>query len=822
MILRTMKSCLFAFWAVFPTLAAAQTAPTISNVTNKTTLETTTSAAIAFTIGDAETLAADLVVTATSSDLTLIPAAGILLSGSESSRTVTLTPASGLSGSATITLTVTDADLQTITDSFVLTVHPVYSIPGETIPDLVMDADASVTVNYQIPDATWVSSASRTNITLLKSVGTSSSSAIRLQPTSGGTARTLRIKPDDRSTSVGFYGISNVTLALAGSGAPTLPTFLVRVNPRAVADNNLLGIPGTTSTFDVLANDVIPLPGHAFAITAVTTPAHGTVEISASGSLVRYTPTAGYLGPDAFEYTVTISSADEFNGFTFTGIGYVTVGNYIVVDSPTAAQHTDIGLNYTNGVWTQNIESDAAVSGSVESGTFSPTILDSDEGVLFLDPSTKESRPADSIYDFIGIPAGAHMWRGPSSPVGDKIYLGIASEETSPSTLIAYETADPRAVGTTHWVETRLVNFTGPGHFAAFDFTSPLRVHFDTADGVNSPTDAAVGVNPTDTFFGFAGSHAHINWVFTQPGRYALTFRSRVNTAAGFITSPDVTYYFNVDTITNSARLGENPPLVLADAAAVLEDSGPFAIDVLTNDSSSPDPLELLTITGKTDGTHGTVAHSASGLTYTPAVNFAGSDSFTYTVADEHGGTATASVAVTVTAVNDAPIFAGYSIETPRNQAVTLAIATLLAATSDPENDTVTLTAFAPVSTASGTVTSDASSLFYQPPTDFTGADTFTVTFSDSQGAQTVASIQIGVIAPSPPSFTGLEILPNAAARISYTGVPGRSYRIERSLTLADDWTPVGATLADESGNLIFLDPEAPADRAFYRCIALP
>ena len=269
MILITMKSCLFAFWAVFPTLAVAQTAPTISNVTNKTTLETTTSAAIAFTIGDAETLAADLVVTATSSDLTLIPAAGILLSGSESSRTVTLTPASGLSGSATITLIVTDADLQTTTDSFVLTVHPVYSIPGETIPDLVMDADASVTVNYQIPDTTWVSSASRTNITLLKSVGTSSSSAIRLQPTSGGTARTLRIKPDDRSTSVGFYGISNVTLALAGSGAPPLPTFLVRVNPRAVADNNLLGIPGTTSTFDVLANDVIPLPGHAFAITAV-------------------------------------------------------------------------------------------------------------------------------------------------------------------------------------------------------------------------------------------------------------------------------------------------------------------------------------------------------------------------------------------------------------------------------------------------------------------------------------------------------------------------------------------------------------------------
>ncbi len=819
--------CCLAILQAASALASAQTFPSISNVTDKGTLESTAAATIALTINDAETPAADLIVTASSSDSALIPASGITLGGSGATRTITLTPASGLSGSATITLTVTDQESKTALDTFVLTVTPVFTLPGEIIPDLALEADGQFTVHYQIPDASWISSATRTNTTLFQSVGTSTSSSLRLQPAAGGTSRTLRIRPNDRSTSAGLYGVSAVTLVLSGTGAPTVPSFLVTVNPRAVADNQLLGIPGTTSTFDVLANDVIPLPGHAFSITSVTSPAHGTLDISNSGSLVRYTPAAGYLGPDTFQYTVTITSGDSFNGTTFTGIGYIIVGNFIVVDSAIASQHTDIGINFRTGVWTQNIKTDAVISASVQSGSFSPTLLDSDEGILFFDPSTKLPRPANGSYnfDFMGVPAGADIWQAPATPSGNKIYLGFASEDTPISELIPYETGDPRATGSNEWIETQLVDYSGPGHFSGFDFTDPLRVHFDTADGLNTPADSSIGGNNTDTFFGFAGSHAHINWIFTQPGRYALTFRSRTKAAIGFRTSPDTTYYFDVDSISSTARPGENPPLAIADSAILIEDGGPLTIDVLANDSSSPDPLELLRITGKTNGTHGTVELTTSGLTYTPAANFAGSDSFTYTISDEHGTSATASVAITVIAVNDPPIFSGYAIETRRNQTATFAINTLLAATSDPENDAVSLTAVFPASTAGASVSMVGGNIIYVPPPDFTGLDTFTATFGDVHGALTSGHVQISVLsqtAASPPSFADLKILSNGDAQISFTGIPGLSYRIERSLLLVD-WTLIGAAvLADSEGKLVFTDPDAPTTRAFYRSSRTP
>lgn len=96
--------------------------PPLSDLADRTVDLGTSTGPIPFTIVDDSTNNfAGLSVTATSSDPLLVPAAGITLSGTLGSRTITLQPAAGRTGTATITVTVTDGQA-TVADTFLLTV----------------------------------------------------------------------------------------------------------------------------------------------------------------------------------------------------------------------------------------------------------------------------------------------------------------------------------------------------------------------------------------------------------------------------------------------------------------------------------------------------------------------------------------------------------------------------------------------------------------------------------------------------------------------------------------------------------------------------
>jgi hypothetical protein len=83
-------------------------APTISALSNRTINANTSTGPIAFTIGDAETPAASLVLSATSDNPNLVPIGNIVFGGGNSNRTVTITPTTGLSGTVRITVAVSD------------------------------------------------------------------------------------------------------------------------------------------------------------------------------------------------------------------------------------------------------------------------------------------------------------------------------------------------------------------------------------------------------------------------------------------------------------------------------------------------------------------------------------------------------------------------------------------------------------------------------------------------------------------------------------------------------------------------------------------
>jgi uncharacterized repeat protein (TIGR01451 family) len=116
--------------------------PTISALADQEILEDSSAGPLAFTIGDVEDAAEDLTVWGESSNHALVPVENILLEGSGSDQTVTITPLPDQFGSATITLFVSDGELVS-SSSFLLTVLPVNDPPVlDPLADLFLNANA--------------------------------------------------------------------------------------------------------------------------------------------------------------------------------------------------------------------------------------------------------------------------------------------------------------------------------------------------------------------------------------------------------------------------------------------------------------------------------------------------------------------------------------------------------------------------------------------------------------------------------------------------------------------------------------------------------
>jgi subtilisin-like proprotein convertase family protein len=108
-------------------------------------------------------------------------------------------------------------------------------------------------------------------------------------------------------------------------------------------------------------------------------------------------------------------------------------------------------------------------------------------------------------------------------------------------------------------------------------------------------------------------------------------------------------------TVNVSVTSVNDDPDARDDTAATDEDTA-VLIDVRDNDTDVD--ADALSISGITDPAHGTAVVDNGKINYTPAKDYNGSDSFSYTVSDGHGGTDTATVNVTVNPVNDAPTVA--------------------------------------------------------------------------------------------------------------------------------------------------------------------
>lgn len=304
------------------TVTSVNDVPSISTVQNQTVDEDMSTGPLSFMVGDIETSSELLMVTAVSDNQTLIPNANVIVGGAGTNRTVNVTPAANQFGSAQITLTVTDGDLESVISQFLVTVDPLNDLPVADSADVNTDEDVA------LPIALVANDADNDTLTYRIVSGPTSGSL-----TGSGASRTY-------TPSANFNGVDSfVFVANDGTGDSDEATISITINavddpPEAGPDYAFLGL--KQATVDVLANDGdIDSPGAPVVITGFVQPTIGTVTQVGNNLVYTADPANPLLTPVTFTYTIEVS-------------GLPTDGTVTVYPAPSRGSKM-IGLVFAEG-----------------------------------------------------------------------------------------------------------------------------------------------------------------------------------------------------------------------------------------------------------------------------------------------------------------------------------------------------------------------------------------------------------------------------------------------------------------------------------------
>ncbi|MCG8608917.1 MAG: cadherin-like domain-containing protein, partial [Pseudomonadales bacterium] len=234
-------------------------------------------------------------------------------------------------------------------------------------------------------------------------------------------------------------------------------------------------------------------------------------------------------------------------------------------------------------------------------------------------------------------------------------------------------------------------------------------------------------------------------------------------------------YYISGSISPNQSN--NNAPQAQNDSASTTEDQT-VNIAVLSNDSDIDG--DTLALSQVNNGTLGTTQIQGGTIEYTPFANANGTDQFSYTIIDGQGGSATATVTVSISAVNDAPVALNDSETLSQDSSSMIAV---LNNDSDPDGDALTVTAVN--QPANGTATINGNSINYTPASGYTGPDSFTYTISDTGGLTSTATVSVFVNELVEPPVTPANFIAvdgtDGAAHLSWTDTDNETgFEIQR------------------------------------------
>ncbi|MBC7128620.1 MAG: tandem-95 repeat protein [Thermoplasmatales archaeon] len=432
-----------------------------------------------------------------------------------------------------------------------------------------------------------------------------------------------------------YYGTDSFTYkAYDGFGYSNIATVYITINSindAPVANDDYASMEEDNSIIiSVLSNDYdIDGTINESSLRIIQNASHGNITVNSNGT-VTYTPEENYYGNDSFKYRFMD------NGNTWSNTANVYINISPVNDKPTAYL-----ISPENNSVNININATLAVH-----------LIDIDSNSMSV--KFYGRKLGNSTWQFLGINTDVANDSNTSL-----IWYNLQYNTTYEWYVVANDSIAENSSDIWRFT-TQAINTPPVANDDSYSTDEDIALTVNTPGVLENDNDidgdnltAILVSNPNH---GTVVLNSNSSFTYTPNSNYHGTDSFTYKAYDGIAYSNIATVYITINSVNDA-------PVANDDYASTDEDT-PVLINLSANDYDIDGNINLTSITITQSPSHGSVnVHSNGTVTYTPSLNYYGSDSFKYKAKDNDGADSNiATVTITINSTNDAP-FANFTYE---------------------------------------------------------------------------------------------------------------------------------------------------------------